>query len=425
MRRICTQKFASVRRDARSFCLCDGPPYANGEIHLGHAVNKVLKDIIVKSKTLAGFDAPYIPGWDCHGLPIEHQVEKKKGKVGEKLSAAEFRDACRQYALRQVDSQREAFKRLGVLGDWDRPYLTMDPQFEADQVRGFARIIENGHLLRGYKPVHWCLDCGSALAEAEVDYEDKTSSAIDVRFSVIDAATFYERIAEQSAGELDAADVPLSVPIWTTTPWTLPANQAVALGEDLDYVLVEVNIGSGAERLLVARGLLEPTMARYQATDWKTLTELKGGVLQGLFLQHPFYARRVPIILTDYVTLDAGTGAVHTAPGHGHDDFNAGVENDLPLDNPVDGRGVYVDGTELFAGMHIYKANEKIVEVLVDADKLLRVEKNEAQLPALLAPQIAGHFSRNPSVVCQYGSERLARRESEGDQGGAVDSGLG
>jgi isoleucyl-tRNA synthetase len=377
--------YAQIRKRSKGrkkFLLCDGPPYANGDIHLGHAVNKILKDIIVKSKTLAGFDAPYIPGWDCHGLPIEHQVEKKKGKVGEKLSAAEFRDACRQYARRQVDSQREAFKRLGVLGDWDRPYLTMDPQFEADQVRGFARIIENGHLLRGYKPVHWCLDCGSALAEAEVDYEDKVSTAVDVRFAVVDRAEFYQRVVGLSGDkDLDADPLPLSVPIWTTTPWTLPANQAVALGADLDYVLVEVDIQDGPERLLVAQGLLEQTLARYGVDDWQVLAELKGQVLQGLSLEHPFYARQVPIILTDYVTLEAGTGAVHTAPGHGHDDFNAGVANDLPLDNPVDGRGVYVDGTELFAGMHIYKANEKIVEALVDAKKLLRTEKFEHSYP--------------------------------------------
>jgi isoleucyl-tRNA synthetase len=376
--------YAEIRKRSagrKKFMLCDGPPYANGEIHLGHAVNKVLKDMIVKSKTLAGFDAPYIPGWDCHGLPIEHQVEKKKGKVGEKLSAAEFRDACRQYALRQVDSQREAFKRLGVIGDWDRPYLTMDAQFEADQVRGFARIIEKGHLLRGYKPVHWCLDCGSALAEAEVDYADKLSSAIDVRFTVTDPAAFYQRIAEHTGEKLEAGAGPLSVPIWTTTPWTLPANQAVALGEDLDYALVEAHIDDNAERLLVAPGLLEPTMARYHAADWQILAELKGGVLEGLLLQHPLYARQVPIILTDYVTLDAGTGAVHTAPGHGHDDFNAGVANDLPLDNPVDGRGVYVEGTELFAGMHIYAANDKIVAALVDAGKLLRVQKLEHSYP--------------------------------------------
>ena len=361
--------YTEIRRRTagrKKFVLCDGPPYANGQIHLGHAVNKVLKDIIVKSKTLSGFDAPYIPGWDCHGLPIEHQVEKKKGKAGDKLSAAEFRQACRQYALQQVDAQREDFKRLGVLGDWDRPYLTLDPAFEAEQVRGFGRIIANGHLHRGYKPVHWCLDCRSALAEAEVDYQDKRSEAIDVKFGVTDPASFYQRIPSVVA---DAT--PLSVPIWTTTPWTLPANQAVALGDDIDYVLVEASIKGNPERMLLAQGLADSALERYDAKDPKILAGVKGEALAGLELQHPFYARVVPVILADYVTLDAGTGAVHTAPGHGHDDFTSGVANDLPLENPVDGRGVYVDGTELFGGMHIYKANELIVETLEQSGNLL------------------------------------------------------
>lgn len=361
----------------KKFVLCDGPPYANGQIHLGHAVNKVLKDIIVKSKTLSGYDAPYIPGWDCHGLPIELQVEKKKGKVGTKLDARQFRAACREYALRQVDTQREDFKRLGVLGDWDRPYLTMDPRFEADQVRGFGRIIENGHLQRGYKPVHWCLDCGSALAEAEVEYQDKTSTAIDARFAVVDVPRFYS-----ATGIADSAEkVPVSVPIWTTTPWTLPANQAVAVGPDLDYELVEATIGGSVERLVLASGLAEDALQRYGAETFCRIATLKGAALQGLELEHPFDPRRVPIILTDYVTLDAGTGAVHTAPGHGHDDFNAGVANDLPLDNPVSGNGVYVDGTHLFAGMHIYKANDAIVATLTDGNKLLCAAKVEHSYP--------------------------------------------
>ena len=361
--------YAQIRQRTagrKKFVLCDGPPYANGQIHLGHAVNKVLKDIIVKSKTLSGFDAPYIPGWDCHGLPIEHQVEKKKGKAGDKLSVAEFRQACRQYALQQVDAQREDFKRLGVLGDWDRPYLTLDPVFEAEQIRGFGQIIANGHLHRGYKPVHWCLDCGSALAEAEVDYEDKRSEAIDVKFVVSDTESFYQRVPSVAA---DAA--PLSVPIWTTTPWTLPANQAVALGEDIDYVLVEASINGQRERLLLARGLADSALERYGAKDSNILAEMKGGAFKGLELQHPFYARVVPVILADYVTLDAGTGAVHTAPGHGHDDFASGVANGLPLDNPVDGRGVYIDGTELFGGVHIYKANGLIIDTLEQSGNLL------------------------------------------------------
>jgi isoleucyl-tRNA synthetase len=361
----------------KKFVLLDGPPYANGQIHLGHAVNKILKDIIVKSKTLAGFDAPYIPGWDCHGLPIELQVEKKKGKVGTKLNAQEFRAACRDYALKQVDTQRQDFKRLGVLGDWDRPYLTMDPGFEAEQVRGFGRIIENGHLQRGYKPVHWCLDCGSALAEAEVEYQDKTSTAIDVRFLVVDLPAFYAALDLQS----DDSNVPVSIPIWTTTPWTLPTNQAVALGPDLDYELIEVTIDGTVERLVLASGLAEGALLRYRAEDVSHLATLKGSALHGLHLVHPFDPRNVPIILTDYVTLEAGTGAVHTAPGHGHDDFSAGVENDLPLDNPVDPRGVYIEGTHLFAGMHIYKANDVIVTTLAEGNKLLCAEKVEHSYP--------------------------------------------
>ncbi|HJP39339.1 MAG TPA: isoleucine--tRNA ligase [Gammaproteobacteria bacterium] len=361
----------------KKFVLLDGPPYANGQIHLGHAVNKILKDIIVKSKTLSGFDAPYIPGWDCHGLPIELQVEKKKGKVGTKLNAQEFRAACRGYAHKQVDAQREDFKRLGVLGDWERPYLTMDPGFEAEQVRGFGRIIENGHLQRGYKPVHWCLDCGSALAEAEVEYQDKTSTAIDVRFMVVDLPAFYAVLDLQS----DDGKVPVSIPIWTTTPWTLPANQAVALGPDLDYELIEVTIDGAVERLVLASDLVEGALLRYGVENTSRLAALKGSALSGLQLAHPFDPRTVPVILTDYVTLEAGTGAVHTAPGHGHDDFSAGVANELPLDNPVDGRGVYIEGMHLFGGMHIYKANDAIVTTLADAGKLLCAEKVEHSYP--------------------------------------------
>jgi len=369
--------YGEIRKRAagrEKFILCDGPPYANGKIHLGHAVNKVLKDIIVKSRTLSGFDAPYIPGWDCHGLPIELQVEKKHGKVGVKLDAAAFRAACREYALAQVDSQREDFKRLGVLGDWDRPYLTMDASYEAEQVRGFARIIEQGHLQRGYKPVHWCLDCGSALAEAEVEYQDKRSVAIDVKFDIVDPMAFYTCLGLAIGGSA-------AVPIWTTTPWTLPANQAVALGADLDYRFVAARIDGRTEHLLLANGLADAALERYGATDVQRLAQVKGKVFNGLKLQHPFYARQVPIILTDYVTLEAGTGAVHTAPGHGHDDFAAGLANALPLDNPVDGRGVYVDGTELFGGTHIYKANGQIVERLRDSGHLLRDTKIDHSYP--------------------------------------------
>ncbi len=352
------------------FVLLDGPPYANGQIHLGHAVNKVLKDIVTRSRTLDGCDAPYIPGWDCHGLPIELQVEKKKGKVGTKLNAREFRQACREYAKRQVDSQREDFKRLGVLGDWDNPYLTLQPEFEAEQVRGFAEIIRKGHLLRGYKPVHWCLDCASALAEAEVEYQDKTSTAIDVRFGVVDVEQLLER-AGTSLKTLNAEEaLRASIPIWTTTAWTLPANQAVALGPELAYVLVEATVNDQKELLVLAEGLAEEVLTRFGATSSQVIAEFNGAVMHGLVLQHPFLDRQVPVINTDFVTIETGTGAVHIAPGHGQDDFAAGVANDLPLENPVGGNGVYLESTPLFGGQHIYKASKAIIEKL-EEDKCL------------------------------------------------------
>jgi isoleucyl-tRNA synthetase len=356
------------------FVLVDGPPYANGQIHLGHAVNKILKDIVVKSRTLMGFDAPYVPGWDCHGLPIELQVEKKHGKVGSKLDARAFRQACRDYALRQVDSQRSDFKRLGVLADWERPYLTLNPAFEAAQVRGFAEIVRNGHLQRGFKPVHWCLDCGSALAEAEVEYQDKDSVAVDVRFGVCDGAELAARLELDVATRELIAGLTAAVPIWTTTPWTLPANQAVAVGAELRYQLVAVPCGSGRELLVLATELAAAALQRYGVSDAQTLAEFPGAALAGLRLQHPFYARQVPVITADFVTLDAGTGAVHIAPGHGQDDFAAGVANNLPLENPVGANGVYLPATELFAGEHISKAGPKITELLESNGKLLNKE---------------------------------------------------
>ncbi|MCL4792338.1 MAG: isoleucine--tRNA ligase [Gammaproteobacteria bacterium] len=369
--------YAQIRKAVAGrprFLLLDGPPYANGDIHIGHAVNKVLKDIIVKSKTLSGFDAPYIPGWDCHGLPIELQVEKKFGKVGEKLAPAEFRKACRDYALSQVDSQRRDFRRLGVLGDWERPYLTLDRRFEAEQIRGFAKIVANGHLHRGYKPVHWCLDCRSALAEAEVEYMDKSSTAIDVGFAVLDSAELHRRAGLEGSS-------PVLVPIWTTTAWTLPANQAVALGAGIEYLLIEAELGNGPVRLLLAAELAEAALGRYGAKTSVTLVRVHGQALEGLRLRHPFYTREVPVILADYVTLDAGTGAVHTAPGHGQDDYQSGLRYKLPIDNPVDGRGVYVPGTELLAGLHIKAAEEQILAMLREAGRLLGAQKFQHSYP--------------------------------------------
>ncbi len=351
------------------FILHDGPPYANGEIHIGHAVNKVIKDFIVKSRTLDGFDAPYVPGWDCHGLPIELQVEKKVGKPGGKVSPAQFRVACREYAAKQVDRQRADFKRLGVIGDWDDPYLTMDFHTEANIIRALGRIVANGHVHKGYKPVHWCTDCGSALAEAEVEYKDKESFTIDVRFRVLDEEALMARCHSIPDGH---GEGPLSVVIWTTTPWTLPANQAVALNPSLEYVVVQADGPQGRERLMVAEGLLKETMDRWGIENYHVIAYGRGDAFEGLKLKHCFYDREVPIILGEHVTLEAGTGAVHTAPGHGLEDYIVGQRYDLPVDNPVGGDGRFVEGTELFAGEHVFTANEKVIDLLKARGALLQ-----------------------------------------------------
>ena len=339
------------------FVLHDGPPYANGDIHIGHAVNKVLKDVIVKSKTLSGYDAPYVPGWDCHGLPIEHMVEKKKGKVGHKISADEFRAACREYADKQIEKQKVDFKRLGIFGDWDNPYLTKNFKYEADIVRALGKIVKNGHLTKGFKPVHWCTECSSALAEAEVEYKDKGSDTVDVAFNVI--GDFFEN------------DKPVALIIWTTTPWTLPANEAVSLHPDLDYALVDV----GKSLYILSDDLLESSLERYGVKDFKKLSKTyKGSELEGLMLQHPFYDKQVPVILGEHVTTETGTGAVHTAPAHGQDDYVVGLQYNLPVDCPVDGRGVFIDSTEGVAGEFIFKANATIIGLLQSHGTLVKHE---------------------------------------------------
>ena len=350
------------------FVLHDGPPYANGAIHIGHAVNKILKDIIVKSRSLDGFDAPYIPGWDCHGLPIEHAVEKKHGKPGQKLDANAFRAACRAFAREQVDLQRTDFKRLGVLGDWDNPYLTMNAAYEAEQIRAFGRIVHNGHLYRGAKPVHWCLDCRSALAEAEVEYEERTSPAIDVEFRVVDPRDLERRIGQPAGG---LGELPVSIVIWTTTPWTLPANEAVALRADFRYSLVEAEGAGGRKRLILASELREASLARYGLAQVELLSEFDGVALERLELAHPFLPKRVPVVLGDHVTLEAGTGAVHTAPAHGQEDFVVGQRYGLPVVNPVGPDGRFFDSTPLVGGQRCHDANAAIVQALTEASRLL------------------------------------------------------
>ena len=367
-----------VMQGKEKFILHDGPPYANGDIHLGHAVNKLLKDIIVKSKTLSGYDAPYVPGWDCHGLPIELMVEKKIGKAGHKVDAKAFRQACREYAMKQVDKQREDFIRLGVTGDWNHPYLTMDYQFEANIVRSLGRIIVNKHLHKGSKPVHWCVDCGSALAEAEVEYKDRTSPAIDVRFKALDEEELLSRCEHVSGAE---GKGPLSIVIWTTTPWTLPANQAVAVNPELPYVIVQFEGDSGVERLLLADALLKDVVVRYGIGQHRVIATCLGKDLEGVMLKHPFYKREVPVILGEHVTLEAGTGAVHTAPGHGQDDYVVGMRYGLPIDNPVGGDGKFLPGTELFEGQHVFKANEQVIETLKASGTLMHEEALQHSYP--------------------------------------------
>ncbi|MDG1162121.1 MAG: class I tRNA ligase family protein, partial [Burkholderiales bacterium] len=325
--------YRRIRNESKGrpkFILHDGPPYANGDIHIGHAVNKVLKDIIVKSKTLAGFDAPYVPGWDCHGLPIEHQVEKAHGKG---LESSKFRSLCREFADKQVDRQRKDFIRLGVLGDWETPYKTMAYQAEADTIRALAKIHKRGYLKEGAKPVHWCLDCGSALADAEVEYEDKKSPAIDVGFSVLDTQVFADMLGFTHIYE------PVFAVIWTTTPWTLPANRAVAVGKDIEYALVRISDGL----LIVASDLVESCLLRYSIEKYEIISTFNGDKLEGLWLQHPFYDRQSLVITGDHVTLDAGTGLVHTAPAHGIDDYVVGQRYGLEVDNPVGDDGRFYD----------------------------------------------------------------------------------
>lgn len=355
----------AARAGCKTFILHDGPPYANGDIHIGHAVNKILKDIIVKSKTLSGFDAPYVPGWDCHGLPIEHNVEKKVGKAGAKVDVKTFRQKCRDYAAKQVDGQREDFKRLGVLGDWDNPYLTMDYAFEADIIRSLGKIAERGHLHKGFKPVYWSVVGGSALAEAEVEYQDKVSHSIDVKFAFTDVEALAHAVPDLGGTG------PVSLVIWTTTPWTIPANQAVSVHPELDYVVIQV----GGERLLIAEALLASVAKRAGLEEHQIVGRCQGQALEHLQLQHPFYPRQVPVICGEHVTTEAGTGCVHTAPDHGMDDFSVGQKYGIGTLNYIDDNGFYRENVEIFAGEHVYKVDEKVVELLEQKGALLAHNK--------------------------------------------------
>ena len=356
------QAIRDVCRGRKKFILHDGPPYANGDIHIGHAVNKILKDIIIKSKTLAGFDAPYVPGWDCHGLPIEHQIEKLHGK---KLAADRARALCRAYAAEQIERQKKDFIRLGVLGDWEHPYKTMNFQTEADEIRALGEMVERGYVYRGLKPVNWCFDCGSALAEAEVEYQDKKSPAIDVGFP----------LAESERGKLARAfklaklpDKPVYAVIWTTTPWTIPANQALNVHPDFEYALVETSRGI----LLLAEELRAAVLYRC-GLEGRVLGTARGATLEHMRFRHPFYDRDAPVYLAEYVGLDTGTGIVHCAPAYGMDDFESGRRYGIKTDDiiaPVQGNGRFAGSLPFFGGLNVWKANAAIIDKIREQGNL-------------------------------------------------------
>jgi isoleucyl-tRNA synthetase len=368
------QRIREISAGRPRFVLHDGPPYANGDIHIGHAVNKILKDIIVRSKTLSGFDAPYVPGWDCHGLPIEHQIEKLHGK---NIPADRVRELCRAYAAEQVERQKKDFIRLGVLGDWGNPYLTMSFKAEADEMRALGKILGQGYLYQGLKPVNWCLDCGSALAEAEVEYEDKNSPAIDVAFAV------HENHAEKLAAAFGLSHLrgPAFAVIWTTTPWTLPANEAVSVHPELTYDLIETEKGA----LILVRELAVACLERYGLAG-TTIASCRGDRLDQMLLRHPFQERDVAIICGTHVTTEAGTGLVHTAPAHGVDDYNIGRKYGLPVNNPVGNDGRFISSTPALsvgelAGKTVWEANPLVLQELEARGRLLKQERIQHSYP--------------------------------------------
>ena len=367
------KQIRDARKGCEKFILHDGPPYANGEIHLGHSVNKVLKDIVIKSQTLNGKDAPYTPGWDCHGLPIELNVEKKIGKVGHKVSAEEFREACRKYATSQIEIQKKGFKRLGIIGNWQKPYVTMEFTFEANIIRSLGAIADKGFIQRGEKPVHWCVDCSSALAEAEVEYKDKVSDSIDFAFPIeteIVNKVFKSNVEGNSY-----------VASWTTTPWTLPGNLALTVNIDFEYCLVELEINSAKANYVIAKELIGQTTERLGVSNYETKGICTGKDLKGLVAKHPYLERDSIILTGDHVTTETGTGIVHTSPGHGLEDYSVAIENGLEVLSPVKSNGTFMDDVKHVSGMFVFKSNETIIGVLRENKTLLAEAKYEHSYP--------------------------------------------
>jgi len=362
------RKIREVSQGREKYILHDGPPYANGNIHMGHALNKILKDIIIRSKQMTGFDAPYVPGWDCHGLPIEHKVDMELGAKKKDLTQVERRRSCREYAQRYVDIQREEFKRLGILGEWDNPYLTMTYSYEAAIVREFGKFALNGSLNQSKKPVYWCTSCQTALAEAEVEYEQHSSPSIYVKFPMMSDIS-------QALPSLKGKNV--SIVIWTTTPWTIPANLAVAMHPDFDYVAIE----SGDDVLIMAEGLSDSCMNSFGLSGYNVLERFKASSIVNLKARHPLYDRESIIVLAPYVTMDAGTGCVHTAPGHGREDYETGLANNLEAYSPVDGAGHFTKEVEFFAGQEVFSANPSVIQKLKEVGALIKEQKITHEYP--------------------------------------------
>ncbi|MBU4560756.1 isoleucine--tRNA ligase [bacterium] len=351
------EKIREKRKGAKKYILHDGPPYANGDVHIGTALNKILKDIIIKFKTMSGLDAPFVPGWDCHGLPIEHQVMKLMGVEGLKISQIEIRERCQEYAKRYIDIQRKQFKRLGVFGDWEKPYLTLDFEYEAKIIEVFGRLVEDGYIYKRKKPIHWCPTCKTALAEAELEYKDHTSPSINVKFKLL----------HPDRSPITDYRLPIYIIIWTTTPWTLLGNVAIAFHPNLDYQLLKIK----DEIFIMLKELVPSTMERMGIKDFEMLDTIKGSKFEGLECQHPFLDRRSRLILADYITKEEGTGCVHTAPGHGEEDYRSGVKYGLPILSPVNERGEFTEEAGELKGQNVFKANERIIKKLKETGNLI------------------------------------------------------
>ena len=390
------------------FVLHDGPPYANGNIHIGHAINKILKDMIIKSKSLSGFDVSFIPGWDCHGLPIELNVEKKIGKPGPTLTEEAFRHACRNFAQEQVAIQKSSFKRLGIMADWDKPYLTMDYEYQADIIRAFGQIYSKGHIEKGVRPVHWCTACGSALAEAEVEYQDKCSPAIDVLFPFKNNEGLLKAF-----GLAPAAIMECSVVIWTTTPWTLPANEAIAVHPEIDYALITAQWNEKTISLVVAEKLVDALKSRINQ-PLTLLATCKGQALESLKVTHPFIDKTVPIVLGQHVTLDAGTGLVHTAPAHGLDDYYLSHHYQLPVESPVNAEGRFNSDTPIVGGDNLPTANTKIIDFLRDNYRLLHFQTLEHSYPHCWRHKTPLIFRATPQWFVSMSNHALRKQALDG-----------